>query len=97
MPLIVTGRRDEHDIALMGMFHMIMRYIPLQDVAEGAFTTQNHSLECFFFDRAHPALGIGVQIGRPRRQRHACDANGVDEPLKRRTEFAFAVVNQVLA
>src|SRR6266487_4053481 len=75
---------------------MIMGHVLLEDMGEGAFAKENEPRKTLLFHRAHPALGVSIQIGRPRRQWHPCDPSCVDELLKGRTIFPVSVMDQVL-
>src|SRR5215813_15416874 len=76
-------RKEEHIVlALMVPLVMKMRHILRQCVAERRFPKQDKSRQALFFDGAHPALRVGVQIRRPRRQEYPRDPGCVNEVLK---------------
>jgi hypothetical protein len=89
----------EYDIAfpLVWTLRMIMRFERRQGMPEGTLTKQDHPRQRFLLHRAHPALRIGVQIWRLRRERHARYTGNINDPLKRRTVFAISVMDEVLA
>jgi hypothetical protein len=76
---------------------MIMGYIRCQRVLQSLFPKENQPRETFLFDRSHPALRVGVQIWRPRRQRYPFDPGRVDDLLKGRAVFPISVMDEVLA
>src|SRR6266567_3361562 len=75
---------------------MIMGHVLLADMGEGAFAKENESRKTLLFHRAHPALGVSIQIWRPRRQWHPCHPSCIDELLKGRTIFPVSVMDEVL-
>src|SRR5262245_6169058 len=99
LTLRAPGRRHENAIplALVGALRMIMRHVFRERVSQGAFTKQDQLGQRFLFDRSYPPLRIGIQIGRPRRQRHTRDPGRVNHVLKGWTILAVAVMNEILA
>ena len=80
----------------MGALVVKVRHVFVECMSEGVLTKQDQPRQRFLFDRPHPALGVGIQIGRPRRERHALHPCRIDRPLKRWTILAVAVVDQIL-
>ena len=75
---------------------MVMVRILVEHMPQGAFAQQNHSGQRFVSDRPYPALRIGVQVRRPRRQRDPLDPGGVNDLLKGRAIFPIPIVDQLL-
>src|SRR5713101_8142207 len=90
--LRAPGRRHEHAIplALVRALRMRMRHVFRERVSQGAFTTQDQLGQRFLFDGSYPPFRIGMQIGRPRRQRHTRDPGRVNHVLKGWTILAVA-------
>src|SRR5437764_1392831 len=64
------GRKEQHvALALMIPLVMIMCHILRQRMAERRFPKQDQPCKTLLLDRPHPALRVGVQIRRSRRQR----------------------------
>jgi len=68
-----------------------------QCMAERRFPKEDHPREALLLDRAHPALRIGIQVGRSGWQDHTLDTSIIDEVLKRGAEFGVAVMDEILA
>src|SRR6266545_2787810 len=70
-----AGPRKEQDIllALMIALVMIMLHIRLERMPERAFPNQDQARQALLLHRAYPALRVGVEIRRPRRQWHPLD------------------------
>src|SRR5499426_2626302 len=68
----LAGQRKEQDIplALMIALVMIRLHILLERMPERAFPKQDQPRQALLLHRAYPALRIGVEIRRPRRQGH---------------------------
>src|SRR5215471_10433263 len=66
-------------------------------MVERRFPKEDESRETLLLDRAHPALRVGVQIWRPRRQGHPRDPGCVNYLLKGRTIFSIPVVDEILS
>ena len=81
----------------MWAFGMIMRVVLREHMSQGAFTKQDQLCQRFLLDRTHPALGIGIQIGRSWRERHALHPGLINDSLKCRTVFAVSIMDEVLA
>src|SRR6266851_98860 len=75
---------------------MIMLHILLERMPEGTFSKQDEPRERFLLHGAYPALGVGVQIRRPRRQGHPLDSGGVDHLLKDWAVLPISVMDEVL-
>jgi len=76
---------------------MIMLDILRQRMAERRFPKEDHPREALLLDRAHPALRIGMQVGRSGWQDHTLDTGIIDEVLKRGAAFGVAVMDEILA
>jgi len=98
-PLTVIGRRYQYHIplALMGAFLVIMGSIHGERMPQRALSKQDQARQTLLFHRAYPPLGVGIQIGRPRRERHTLHSSIINDPLKGRTELPIAVVDKVVA
>src|SRR5262249_20692848 len=83
---VPADRRKEQHIALALMISLVMKmgHVLCQRMLERRFPKQNEPRETLLLDRPHPALRIGVQIWRPRRQGHPRDPGGVNDVLKGR-------------
>ena len=68
-----------------------------QRMAERRFPKEDHPREARLLDRAHPALRIGMQVGRSGWQDHTLDTSISDEVLKRGAAFGVAVMDAILA
>src|SRR5712691_1281914 len=75
---------------------MKMRHILRQRMAERRFPKQDKTRQALLLHGSHPALRVGVEIWRPRRQRDPRDPRCVDDLLKGRTVFAIPVMDEVL-
>src|SRR5262249_22325237 len=95
---VLADRRKEQDIPfpLMISLGMIMRYVFCEGTAERALPKQDEPREAFLLDRAHPPFRGGVEMGRPRRQRHPRAPRRVNNVLKGRAVFSVPVMDQVL-
>src|SRR3989442_9269123 len=95
----LAGQRKEQNIplALMIALMMIMLHIRLERMPERALPKQDQPRQALLLHRPHPALRVGVQIWRPRRQWHPRDPGCVDDVLKRRAVFPVPVVDEILA
>src|SRR5882724_4848930 len=76
---------------------MVMVYILAEHMPEGALAKEDHPGQRFVFDRADPALGIGIQIRRPRRQWDPRDPSIINDLLKRGAELGISVMHEILA
>src|SRR5712692_9110673 len=96
---VLADRRKEQDIALALMIPLVvkMRHILRQCVAERRFPKQDKSRQALFFDGSHPALRVGVQIRRPRRQGYPRAPGCVNEVLKGSAVFPVPIMDQILA
>jgi hypothetical protein len=63
---------------------------------QGPFPKQDQPCETLLLDGSDPPLGIGVQIRAPGRQKNRLDSRSINGLLKRRTELAIPVVDQLL-
>ena len=81
----------------MWPFGMIMRVVLRERMSQRALTKQDQPRQRFLLDRTHPALGIGIEIGRSRRERYALHPGIINDSLKCRTVFAVSIVDEVLA
>jgi hypothetical protein len=84
-------------IVRLWAFGMIMRVVLRERMSQRALTKQGQPRQRFRLDRTHPALGMGIQIERPRRERYALHPGIINDSLKCRTVFAVSIVNEVLA
>jgi hypothetical protein len=75
---------------------MIMLDVFVERMPEGGLPTQDQPRETFLLDRAHPALRMGIQIRRPRRECHSRDPGGVKELLKGGAIFSVPIMDEVL-
>src|SRR5262249_2068106 len=89
------GHKNAIPLALVGALCMIMRQVFRERVSQGAFTKQDQLGQRFLFDGSYPPFRIGMQIGRPRRQRHTRDPGRVNYVLKGWTILAVAVMNKI--
>src|SRR5262252_4873561 len=94
-----ADHREEQDIALALMIPLVMIMLAIlrQRMAERGFPTEDHPREALLLDRAHPALRIGMQVGRAGWQDHTLDTGIIDELLKCGAEFGVAVMDEILA
>ena len=76
---------------------MVMVYILAEHMPEGALAKEDHPGQRFVFDRADPALGIGIQIRRRRRQWDPRDPSIINDLLKRGAELGVSVMHERLA
>src|SRR5712692_7391706 len=63
---ILADCREEEDVALALMISlvMIMFHIRVESMPQGAFAKEEQPCQRFVFDRAYPALRVGMQVGR---------------------------------
>ena len=96
---VLADRRKEQyvPLALVIPLVMNMRHLLRQRMAERRFSKQDQPRETLLLDRSDPALHVGVQIRRPRRQWHQLHAGCVNDVLKGRTVFPIPVVDEILA
>src|SRR5262245_55601400 len=96
---IVADHRKEQDVAFTLMMPLMtkMRYILRQRMVERRFPNEDEPRETLLLDGSHPALRVGVQIWRLRRQGHPRDPGGVYDLLKGKTIFPIPVVDEILA
>jgi hypothetical protein len=76
---------------------MIMVSILVEHMPQGALAKQEHSGQRFVFDRADPALCVGIEIRRPWWQRYPLDSSIIDDLLKRGAVFPVPVMDEILA
>src|SRR6187200_763340 len=90
---ILVDRRKEQHVALALMIPLVMkmRHVLRQRMPERGFPKEDEPRETLLLDRPHPALRVGVQIWRSRRQGHPCDPGCVDDLLKGRAVSPVAV------
>ncbi len=90
-------RKEEH-VALALMIPLVMKmcHILRQRMAERPFPEQDQPRETLLLDRPHPALRVGIEIRRPRRQRDSRDPSRVDELLKSGAVFPVPVMDEVV-
>jgi hypothetical protein len=75
---------------------MVNITILFQHVPESALPKQDQLRQALFLDGSHPALRVGIQVRRSRRERYTLHPRRVDDLLKRRTEFFISIMDQVL-
>ena len=94
----LAGQRKEQDIllALMITLVMIMLHIRLERMPERAFPTQDQARQALLLHRAYPALRIGVEIRRPRREGHPFHPGHVYDLLKGGAVCPVPVMDEVL-
>jgi hypothetical protein len=83
-----TAIRNNEQItdALMVPLAMIVDNELPNGLPQRAFSEQNHPLQAGFFDTAHEAFGVAVQVRRSRRQLHRFHAHPGDPGQKLRRE-----------
>ena len=59
--------------------------------AKRPFAEENHSTETLVLDRSDESFGVGVQVGRARRQTDDLDAGVIQEISERRSELGIPV------
>ena len=64
--------------------------------AKRPFAEENHSTETLVLDRSDESFGVGVQVGRARRQTDDLDAGVIQEISERRSELGIPVQDQEL-
>jgi hypothetical protein len=75
---------------------MIVLHILLERMPERRFPKQDQPRQALLLDRAHPALRIGVEIRRPRRQRYSRDSGRIDELVKGGAVCPVPIMDEVL-
>src|SRR2546427_3463 len=96
--ILADCRKEQHiAFALVIPLMMKMRHILRQRMAERRFPRQDQPRQTLLLDGSHPALRVGVQIWRPRRQGHPLDSSRVKDLLKGGTVFPIPVMDEVLA
>src|SRR6266705_2981089 len=96
--VLADCRKEQHvALALVLPLVMKMRHILRQRMAERRFPKQDQPRQTLLLDGSHPALRVGVQIWRSRRQGHPLDSSRVNDLLKGRTIFPIPVVDEILA
>ena len=96
--VLTNHRKEEHvTLPLMIPLVMIMCHILRQRMAERRFPKQDQPCKTLLLDRPHPALRVGVQIRRSRRQRDPRDPGRIDDLLKGRTVFPIPLMDQILS
>src|SRR5207245_3981006 len=68
--------------ALVGALLVKMHHVLRQGMLQCTLPEQDQSRERFLFDRAHPALGVGIQIRRAWWEWHPRDACLINNALK---------------
>src|SRR5262245_66518609 len=66
-------------------------------MAERRFPKEDQPRQALLLDGSYPALRVGIQIWRPRRQWHPRDPGCVNDLLKGRTIFPISIMDEVLA
>ena len=63
---VLAHRRQEQHIALALMISLVMIIgcIFCQSVLQSLFPKEKEPCQALFLDGAHPALGVGIQVGR---------------------------------
>src|SRR6266446_5001592 len=86
---VLSGHRKEQHVALPLMIPLVMKMLHVlrQRMAERRFPTQDEPRETLLLDRSDPALRVGVQIRRPRRQWHPFHPGCIDELLKKAGQY----------
>src|SRR4029434_5232851 len=81
--------RKEQHVALALVIPLVMKmcHVLRQRMAKRRFPKEDEPRETLLLDGSHPALRVGVQIWRPRWQRHPLDPGCVNDVLKDRTVF----------
>jgi hypothetical protein len=94
-----ADHREEQDIALALMIPLVMIMLDIlrQRMAERRFPKEAHPREALLLDCAHPALRIGIQVGRSGRQDPTLDPGIIDEMLQCGAAFGVAVMEEILA
>ena len=79
-----ADRRKEEYIALALMVPLVMKMLDIlrQRTTERRFPKEDEPREALLLDGSHPALRIGVEIRRPRRQGYPLDPGSVNDVLK---------------
>jgi hypothetical protein len=86
---VLAGHRKEQHVALPLMIPLVMKMLHVlrQRMAERRFPKQDEPRETLLLDRSDPALRVGVQVRRPRRQWHPFHPGCVDELLKKAGQY----------
>src|SRR5712691_8535170 len=80
--VLADCRKEQHvALALVIPLVMKMRHVLRQRMAERRFPKQDQPRQTLLLDGSHPALRVGVQIWRPRRQGHPLDSSRVNDLL----------------
>src|SRR5919106_1026932 len=99
VPLCIVvwqGHQSHLALPLMRAFLVKMRHVFYERIPEGTLAKQHQPRQRFLLHRAHPPLGVSIQMRKPWRERHACDTSLIDDLLKRGTVLAVSVVDQIL-
>ena len=95
--VLAHSRQEQHvALALMISLVMIMGCVFRQGVVQRLFPKENQPCQALFLDGAHPALGVGIQVGRSGWQDHTLDTSHIDDVLKGSTELGVAVMDEIL-
>ena len=97
-PGAVAGFDQSVVETLMIPLRVIMGDEVVGSPAERSFTEEDHAVKTLVFDRSDKSFGIGVQVGRARRQADHLDAGIAQETSESRRELRITVcVQQRLA
>src|SRR5712691_241143 len=95
--VLADRRKEQHvTLALVIPLMMKMRHILRERMAQRPFPKQDEPRQALLLDGSHPALRVGVQIRRPRRQGHPLDPGSVNYVLKGGAVFPVSVMDEVL-
>src|SRR5690349_6942619 len=96
--VLADWRKEQHVALTLAIpLMMKMRHVVCQRMVERRFPKEDQPRETLLLDGSHPALRVGVQIWRSRRQWHPRDPGCIDDLLKGRTIFPIPVVDEILA
>ena len=71
--------------------------VRFEGMLQSPLSKQDQPGEHFLFDGSSPAFGVGIEIERPWRERHARDACLVNRMLTGRTVRAVSIMDEILA
>ncbi len=75
-------------------FAVIVGDVLADRTTQRSFAEEDHAVQALLFDRAHEALGPGVQVGRARWQTKSFATALLEDPAERLVVFAVAVDDQ---
>jgi hypothetical protein len=80
-------------IAFLGVMHFVL----LKGSPQRKLSEENQPGEAVLFDRSHPALRVGIQVGTLGWQPDWCHIPRFDDLIKRQAELALSVMQQIPA